>query len=505
MKRSLIWVSFVSGLALAQTVESPVSFDAADVHVSPAGTKESGLYLHAGRVELHGITMLHLITMAYDVANDKVFAGPNWLDSDRFEIVAKGSGVTHESYKPMLKALLAERFHLAVHSEDKPEPVFALVPGKRVLLKESGGGDPDCKRTNQDGYLTLVCHNMTMAGLAERLSGAAPNYFNHPVIDKTGLKGVYDVTLKWSGRGQLGGGDTDHPAISLFEYFDKELGIRVEQQTRPSASLVIDHVDEKPTANAPDIAAKLPPVATEFEVAEVHASKPGTAPDFKMQNGRLELMGLTLKDLITAAYDIDDSVVVGGEKWLDSDHFDVIAKAAPNTTDDTLRAMLLTLLIERFHLTTHEEQQPVTVYALTAPKGKGKLKEADGKGQTGCTRAPHDGAFTYSCRNTTMAQLMEKLPEVPGAIGYFNHAAVDLTGLKGGFDFDITWSPPGRVFGRGATAAPSAAAGSAPSAADPNGGLTIFEAVEKQLGLRLATQKYPMTVRVVDHADRVAM
>ena len=59
----------------------------------------------------------------------------------------------------------------------------------------------------------------------------APNYFNHPVVDKTGLTGSCDVKLKWSGRGQLGGAEPDHPGISLFDYLEKELGIKADAQT----------------------------------------------------------------------------------------------------------------------------------------------------------------------------------------------------------------------------------------------------------------------------------
>ena len=87
------------------------------------------------------------------------------------------------------------------------------------------------QRAKEEGYLVLVCQHVTMAYLAEQLPFVAPNYFNHPVVDKTGLTGSYDVKLKWSGRGQLGGADPDHPGISLFDYLEKELGIKADAQT----------------------------------------------------------------------------------------------------------------------------------------------------------------------------------------------------------------------------------------------------------------------------------
>src|SRR5689334_13088702 len=89
--------------ASAQTETPAPAFEAADVHASPQGTRESGLYLHGSRVEFHGATMLHLIMAAYGVSQQKVFGGPNWLDTDRFDIVAKASGpVKLSTFAPML-------------------------------------------------------------------------------------------------------------------------------------------------------------------------------------------------------------------------------------------------------------------------------------------------------------------------------------------------------------------------------------------------------------------
>lgn len=505
MRFSIRSTGIIVSCAAAFAQAPAPSFDVADVHASPRGVKESGLYLHANRLELHGITMLHLITTAYEVGEDKVFGGPNWLDTARFDVIAKAERpVTRKTFPAMLQSLLADRFQLKVRHEDKPEPVYALVPTKRVLLKESAApGDPQCKRSNEDGYLAMVCHNVTMAYLADNLPSTAPNYFNHPVVDKTGLTGSYDVTLKWTGRAQIGA-DSEHPSVSLFNYFEKELGIKVEQQTRPAASLVIESVAESPTPNPPGTAEKLPPPVTEFEVAEIRPSRPGTQSSFSMRSGRLQAFGVTMKDLIGFAYNLDDYMLPSAEKWLSTDEFDIIAKADPSVTDGTLQAMLRTLLEQRFHLKSHFEEQPVSVWALTAPRGKGKLRDTTGEEHAACKRTPKDGAFQYSCRNTTMAQFADKLPDVRGAAGYLNeHPMVDLTGLKGSYDFDIVWSGPARVYnlaGRGeGSGAPTA---NLPAAQAPNGGLTIFEAIDKQLGLKLSVEKHTMPIVVIDHVDR---
>ena len=103
---------------------------------------------------------------------------------------------------------------------------------------------------------------------------------------------------------------------------------------------------------------------------------------------------------------------------------------------------------------------------------------------------------TYTCQNTTMAQLAERLPFLAPA--YIDRPVVDLTGLKGGFDFALSWTPRGQFSAAGT----GQASGGIPVATDPTGTLTIFEAVDRQLGLKLNEQKHPMPVLVVDHVNR---
>ena len=137
--------------------------------------------------------------------------------------------------------------------------------------------------------------------------------------------------------------------------------------------------------------------------------------------------------------------------------------------------------------------------------GKNKLRPAASTDRGGCVRTPKDGGITLSCRNVTMAQFATRLPNVGGASGYLNeHPMIDLTGLTGAYDFDLEWAPPNRVYGaagRGGDGGASAMAGV--TASRPDGGLTIFEAIDKQLGLKLAVEKHKMPILVIDHVDRI--
>jgi uncharacterized protein (TIGR03435 family) len=196
--------------------------------------------------------------------------------------------------------------------------------------------------------------------------------------------------------------------------------------------------------------------------------------------------------MISFAYDVEDEWVRGGQKWLETDRYDITAKTAPTASADTLRVMVQSLLADRFGLKVHTESQPVTVYALTV--NKSKLKDAEPSGRSTCKQAAVDGARTYTCTNTTMPQLAAKLRDAAGA--YLDHPVIDQTGLTGAYDFMLSWSPRNLLMTGGRGPAPNA------EPADRPAGLTIFEAVDRQLGLKLSTQKHPMPVIVIDRMNR---
>ena len=165
--------------------------------------------------------------------------------------------------------------------------------------------------------------------------------------------------------------------------------------------------------------------------------------------------------------------------------------------------MLRALLVDRFKMTYHTEQRPVTAYSL-AP-AKPKMKKADPASRTSC-KNPNPSAGTppgsrvLACQNITMAQFADRLQNMTSELSW---PVLDATGMEGGWDFTLTYSmnfPVMALAGRGGGDAGQP--GSAPAAADPSGGYTLFEAVEKQLGLKLEAQKRPMPVIVIDHIEQ---
>ena len=470
-----------------------------------------------GQYELHAATMLDLIATAYGMNRDAVIGGPAWLETDRFDVIAKAqAGTTSDELHAMLKTLLADRFHLVTRGESRPQPAYLLTAGKHPVLKPAAGSDGSgCQDLPAEHSATingvLACHNMSMVQFAEvlRTSAAPPvrGYLSStPVVDQTGLQGAWDFTVKWTGIGLRASAVSD--AVSLFDAMDKQLGLKLELGTASLPVVVVDRVDQTPTANPGGVTAKLREIPSEFEVADIKLSTLSAPTAPRMQaGGRFSVNGTKLNALIGHAWGFDDfqGMIVGGPKWIETARFDIVAKmpaelAGTGLNDDPLRLALRAMLAERFHIETHFEQQPVTVYAIEV--GTPKLKKADTGNRSGCKYTGEAAGAqasallrTYVCRNTTMAQFAEQLHALDPE--YTNdHPIVDLTGLAGAWDFSLTMSGS-RVFS-GAGAQVNAAA------SDPNGAISLFDAMEKQLGLKLVTQKHPMQVLVIDKMTELA-
>lgn len=471
-----------------------------------------------GRFEIRGATMLDLISDAYGVEPKMVIGGPGWLASDKFDIVAKApaKATSEEVLQAMLKNLLVDRFQLVAREDKKEMSVYLLTTAKKgpKLKPAAKPGPPQTTRGTGDPALNIhtVCSNFTMDALAEFLPRAANNFIDRPVVDQTKLKGSYDFQLDWMGRNiyNAAKANPDGPKpVSPFDALDS-IGLKLEPGTQPMSVIVVDKVNETPTPNAANVTSKIPDFPKEFDVAEVRPAKPGAAEaalargrggvapqlgplgymDF--QNGRVEILGATLRGLVTLAYDMDNRWIVNASKWMEEDRFDIIAKGPPSITDDAFRVMLKNLLAQRFGLATHSENQPMPVWVLLAGKNP-KLKSSDGGARSECNIVNTDKR-NYVCTNTTLAQFAERLPTRAGA--YIHPPVLDLTGLAGAYDFQLYWTPKNLL------SKASGVGGDSPEASTPSADVTVFEAVDKQLGLKLEEQKHPVPVLVIDKAER---
>ena len=252
-------------LLCAQTAAELPSFEVAEVKVNKAANANGSFkMLPGGQVAIRHASMKELIQGAWNLEDYAISGGPNWIDSEYYDVVAKAppNSSTHEM-EMMLQRLLAERFRLAIHTEPKLMPVYAMVAAKGGLkMKEAPAGiaEGGCRNTRTTGVLRRECKNTSLSGLASLLPGWASGYIKIPVIDKTGLKGGYDFTLAWTGRGVLNGGNANGEKVgdddggggnglTLFEALEKQLGLKLESRKEAVTVTVIDRVERVPSDN----------------------------------------------------------------------------------------------------------------------------------------------------------------------------------------------------------------------------------------------------------------
>lgn len=229
-------------------------------------------------------------------------------------------------------------------------------------------------------------------------------------------------------------------------------------------------------AQAPQTAAAAKPVA--FVAADIHPSPLSwfgnyfhTAP---FTGDRFVVHQATPLNLITTAYHVEADAVTGGPPGLEFDHYDIVASTPPGTTEKDTAQMLQSLLADRFKLVAERQTKPLPAFVLKAGSGAAKMKPtADATGDSDCQLAdqpapgtPFPPTVTLKCSNMTMEEFAEQLQ----GFGWqsLNHPVVDMTGMKGAWDFDFrfTWQP------------------GTPDA------ITIFEAVSR-LGLKLEAGTAP--------------
>ena len=189
-----------------------------------------------------------LITYAYDIKDYELLGEPSWADIDRYNIsarVADGVPLTREAARPMMRALLADRFQLKTHTEMKEMPVYALVVAKDgPKIRESPSGAEKLLTLQSKGKgAVMTVTSGDMAQLASQFSKR--NSVDRPVIDKTDLTGTYDYKLEW---GDDTAADIDPRLVSVFTAFQEQLGLRLQPARAPVPVLIVDRA-EKPSEN----------------------------------------------------------------------------------------------------------------------------------------------------------------------------------------------------------------------------------------------------------------
>ena len=218
---------------------------------------------------------------------------------------------------------------------------------------------------------------------------------------------------------------------------------------------------------------------------------------------RLTATGVTLHGLIREAYGVEDDQISGAPNWLNSERYDIEAKADKSVADELqklsfdqrlveYRRMLQALLADRFQLTLHRETKELPVYALIIAKKGPKLQETHpgDNDPTGMTF----GRGLLKGEGVPIALLVRHLSQQR-----LGRPVLDKSGLTGKYDFTLQWTPEEN---RAPMFKGTRDGGQGPDSPPDSSGPSIFTAIQEQLGLRLESQKGPVEVLVIDHVER---
>jgi uncharacterized protein (TIGR03435 family) len=228
--------------------EARPAYEVASIKANNSADGHTGTDGWQGRIVFTNNSLRRLIAQAYRVSPFQV-SGPDWLETVHFDITAKyPDDSSSADRQQMLRTLLEERFKLSTHRETKEMAGYALVPAKagfKLTPVEKGENSTN----HHSGRIeSLDAKSTSMATLAELLS----RFLTQPVIDRTGLEGVYDFSFRW-GRDEQNAEHRAEPNSdappSIFTALQESLGLRLQAQKVPAEIVVVDKVERAPTEN----------------------------------------------------------------------------------------------------------------------------------------------------------------------------------------------------------------------------------------------------------------
>ena len=279
----------------AQPGEASPTFDVASVKPSPPPVPGKGMMVRIGggpgtkdpgRINWVNVSLTNLLILTYDITSFQI-SGPDWLTNTRFDVAATiPKDATKEQFHVMLQNLMAERFKLKLHHEQRESFVYSLVVGKNGPKMKASPAEPATNGTapispppsgnkmvkDEDGfplipgirgtYMTMNNGRMRMRATQETMAqfiNMLTGQLGHPVTDMTGLTGKYDfvVTYTPAGMAPRSAGASPDGAVAIAEPDAEpdiigamqQIGLKLEQKKGMIDVLVIDHIEKVPTEN----------------------------------------------------------------------------------------------------------------------------------------------------------------------------------------------------------------------------------------------------------------
>jgi uncharacterized protein (TIGR03435 family) len=233
--------------AFAQA-QAPTDFEVASIKPNQLNDRIVTIKIGpGGKFTVRGYTLQLLIQQAYGVLGFQISGGPAWLDEDRYDVAAKvtmDGNLTEKQLRPLLQALLVERFHLKVQTGSKEMSGYALGVargGPKIQLATSGEEHPDTIRMSGIGFRGDGITPEMLAGIIQSVLG-------FPVVDKTELKGVYDIKVNWTEqytrRLDTAVPDSGPAGSTIFTALQDQLGLKLTAQKISVPTLIIEHAEK---------------------------------------------------------------------------------------------------------------------------------------------------------------------------------------------------------------------------------------------------------------------
>ena len=234
------------------------SFDVATIKPSKPDEPGKMLRVQGNHFTTVNTTLADLLKFCYDIQDKQILNAPPWVGTEKFDIAAQPDipgGFSDKQLKAMVQKLLAERFQLKFHKDNKELSAYVLTVSKTgSKLKKSEGDPSGLPGLWFRGLGVLTVTNATMNDFSHLMQSAV---LDRPVVDQTGLEGRWDFLLKWTpDESQFAGMGVKVPPPTdaadapppLFTAIQEQIGLRLEAGKAPVSVLVLDHVQE-PTGN----------------------------------------------------------------------------------------------------------------------------------------------------------------------------------------------------------------------------------------------------------------
>ncbi len=256
--RLILFAALGLAASLALAADNPTDFEVATIKPHNPDVPGFGIQIRGRRFTTVATSLSSLIAFAYGLHPRQILEAPNWVEAEKYDIVAEAAGPDEAANSMTMirrvQTLLADRFALAFHREKKTLSVYEFFVGKNGPKVLQNTGDPKANPTY--GFRGLGVMTATNAGVANLAVWLQRYVLDRPVIDQTGISGVYNFNLNWRADefqfSDIGGvlprsaDEADRP--DLYTAIQQQLGLRLETTKVKVGVFVIDRVD-MPSAN----------------------------------------------------------------------------------------------------------------------------------------------------------------------------------------------------------------------------------------------------------------